>query len=98
MDGMLQDGIIQPSVSPWSFPVVLVKKKDKRDKPRFCVDFRSLNKLNSRPMWPLPLIDDAVSAFGKSTVFSSLDFNSGFWQIKLAEKDRQKCSFVTMDG
>ena len=98
VDEMVKDGIVQPSVSPWSFPVVLVKKKDPTEKPRFCVDFRALNKLNSRPMWPLPRVEDAVSAFGKSTVFTSLDFNSGFWQIQLAEKDRQKCSFVTMDG
>lgn len=45
---MLTDGIIHPT--PWSFPVVMVKKNDSSDKPRFCVDFRELRKLYSRLM------------------------------------------------
>lgn len=95
---MLEKGVIRESMSPWSFPVVLEKKKDSNEKLRFCVDFRELNKLNSRPMWPLPRVEDAVNSFGNSTYLMSLDFNSGFWQTKVAEMNIQKCSFVTVDG
>lgn len=49
-------------------------------------------------MWPLPGVEDEVISFGNSYHFSSLDFNSGFWQIKMSERDIRKCSFVTMDG
>lgn len=98
VEKMIADCSVQPTSSPWSLPVVLVKKKGHGDEPRFCVDFTALNNLNSRPMRPLPRVDDAVGAFGKLRFYTPSDFNSGFWQIRLAEADRQKCAFVTLDG
>ena len=75
---MLQDGIIEPSGSPWASPVVLVKKKD--GSWRFCVDFRKMNLLTEKDVYPLPRIDDALSRLDGARYFSIMDMRSGFWQ------------------
>jgi hypothetical protein len=91
---MLNHGIVQPSTSPWSSPVVLVKKKDSTY--RFAVDYRKLNKV-SRPIYfPLPRLDDALDIMGKSSIFSTLDLFSGFWQIPLDEESQEKSTFTTL--
>ena len=74
IDGMLEANIITTSKSPWSFPVVVVDKKD--GSKRFCVDFRRLNQVTNNYVWPLPHIDDILTSFGKSKVFSSLNLKS----------------------
>ncbi len=55
-DGMLQNGIIQPFMSLWASPIVLVKKKDR--KQRFCIDFRKLNKITVRDVYHIPRIEE----------------------------------------
>ena len=57
---MLQAHLIQPSNSPWSAPVVLVKKKD--GSARFCVDYRRLNSVTRKDSYPIPRVDDALDA------------------------------------
>ena len=59
IDEMLEAKVIEISQSPWSFPLVVVKKKDGSDK--MCVDFRTLNKIVSPVSFPLPLIVDILS-------------------------------------
>ncbi|UYV63402.1 K02A2.6-like [Cordylochernes scorpioides] len=58
VDKMLDAGIIRHSESPWSLPVILVKKKD--GNWRFCVDYRRLNKVTKKDVYPLPRINDTL--------------------------------------
>ena len=100
MNGMVQNmqeqGIVQPSSSPWASPVVLVPKKD--GSLRFCIDYRRLNSVTRKDVYPLPRVDDILIALGDSKYFSSLDLASGYWQIELEEDARKKSAFTTYNG
>ena len=100
MNKMVSDmkelGIVQPSSSPWASPVVLVPKKD--GTLRFCIDYRRLNSVTQKDVYPLPRVDDILVALGESKFFSSLDLASGYWQIELDEDARKKSAFTTYNG
>ena len=93
---MQESGVIEPSNSPWSSPVVLVRKKD--GSLRFCVDYRELNKVTQKDTYPLPRVDDLLDQVGHSKYFTTLDFASGYWQILVAPNSREKTAFVTPHG
>lgn len=97
VEEMLRENIIKPSNSPWSSPVVLVKKKD-GSTLRFCVDYRRLNSITRKDVYPLPRIDDALDRLCSAKYFSSMDLKSGYWQIQVDERDREKTAFITPDG
>ncbi|UYV73374.1 K02A2.6-like [Cordylochernes scorpioides] len=88
VDKMLDAGIIHHSESPWSSPVILVKKKD--GNWRFCVDYRRLNKVTKKDVYPLPRIDDTLDSLKGAKFYSSMDLRSGYWQIEVDEADREK--------
>ena len=79
---MLDAGAIHPSQLPWCNEVVLVREKD--GTLHFCVDFRHLNVWMKKDSYPLPHIQEALKSMEGSAHFSSMDFKSGFWQIKMA--------------
>ena len=93
---MLAAGVIQESSSPWASPVILVRKKN--GDMRFCVDYRQLNAVTRKDVYPIPQIDDLIDQLSEKRVFSVLDARSGYWQIRMQESSREKTAFVTMDG
>lgn len=96
VETMLKNGVIEPSESPWSSPVVLVKKKD--GNWRFCVDYRKLNNVTVKDVYPLPRIEDALNRLQGARFFSIMDLQWGYHQIGLKPEARAKSAFVTADG
>jgi len=88
---MSERGIIEPSISPWCSPIVMVTKKD--GSIRFCCDFRKLNDVTIKDCQPLPRIDDTLDALGGSRWFSTLDMKAGYWQCGFEPQDREKTAF-----
>merc|ERR1711911_534299 len=91
-----EQNIIEPSMSPWSFPLISVPKKD--GGRRLCVDFRKLNSLTPDDKYPMPHLADLINSVGKSKFFSNMDLMMGFHQIPLSEKSKQYTAFSTNDG
>lgn len=93
---MLEADVIKPSSSPWSSPIVLVRKKD--GSIRFCVDYRQLNQVTRKDSYPLPRVEEALASLKKASWYSTLDLASGYWQVKVDEKDQDKTAFTTPMG
>ncbi|KAH3762364.1 Gag-pol fusion protein [Pelomyxa schiedti] len=77
-------------------PVVLAPKKD--GTLRFCVNYRKLNMVTERDVYPLPHIEECLTTLAGQKVFSLLDLCSGYWQIPISEKDKHKTAFTTRGG
>ncbi|CAF4291683.1 unnamed protein product [Didymodactylos carnosus] len=92
---LLQQGIIEESTSPWSSPIVLVRKKD--GTVRFCVDFRRLNNITTKDAFPIPRIDDIFDHLSQAEYYLTIDFKSGYFQVRFDPKDRPKTAFSTRD-
>ena len=93
---MLRQGVVEPSKSPWNFPLILVPKKDGTWHP--VIDYRRLNAVTQPDRFPIPVLSDLLHSLGKNKVFSTIDLLSGFWQIPLREESRELTAFSTPTG
>jgi hypothetical protein len=93
---MLKMGIIEPSDSDWSSPIVLVKKSDGSE--RFCVDYRKLNKITIKDKYPMPSIESKLNKLYGSKYFTSLDCFSGYWQIEVSDRAKKLLAFTSTLG
>lgn len=91
---LLEQGVVKPSCSPYSSPIVVVKKKD--GSIRLCVDYRQLNAKTRKDAYPLPRIEESLDALTGARLFSTLDLASGYNQVPVAEKDQAKTAFCTL--
>ena len=93
---MLEQGIIEESSSPWMAPAVFVPKKS--GELRMCIDYRELNKKTVKDAYPLPLADEVQDHLAGSTIFSTLDLRSGYWQMPVHQSDQYKTAFCPGPG
>jgi transposase InsO family protein len=96
IDKMLKSGIIIPSHSPWSSPVILLKKPN--GDFRFIVDYRKLNAITRKDSYPQPKTEDLLQQLGGHKWFTKLDLKSGYFQLPIQDCDKAKTAFCTQDG
>ncbi|KAL6418355.1 hypothetical protein ACFW04_012190 [Cataglyphis niger] len=92
VEDMEAAGVIEPSTSAWSSPVVLVKKKD--GKYRFCIDFRKVNDATEKDAYPLPQVTATLEKLRGTKYLSTLDLKQGYWQVPLESKSRPITAFT----
>ena len=93
---MFDLGVIEPSISPYSSPIVLVPKK--YGSVRFCIDFRKLNKVTEFDAEPNPNMEDIINRMSGHKYFTKLDLSKGYWQVGLAERSKPLTAFKTPRG
>lgn len=87
---MLDSSVVRESGSPWAAPIVLVKKKDGS-----CVDYRRLNALTQKDVYPLPHIEESLTGLKAARLYSTLDLASCNWQVEMDPANREKTAFTT---
>jgi hypothetical protein len=96
LQGLLDKGYIHPSTSPWGYSTLFVEKKD--NELRLYVDYRPLNAVIIKNMYPLPHIDILFDQLAGAQVFSKIELHSGYHQIKIRAEDIPKTGFTMRYG
>jgi hypothetical protein len=90
---LLEKGFICPSSFPWGAPMIFVPKKDGTQ--RLCMDYHTLNEVTIKNKYPLPRIDHLFNQLHGACVFSKIDLQSGYHQLKVRECDIPKTTFIS---
>lgn len=92
LDNMLRDDVVEPSSSPWSSPILLVKKPS--GGYRFVVDYRKVNQVSKKDAYPIPYVSSILDRLRECRYLSSLDIKNAFWQIGMEDSSREKTAFT----
>ena len=89
---MLESGVIEPSTSAWTSPVVMIRKSN--DKYRFCIDFRKLNAVSKADAYPLSYMNAILRKLKSAKYISTLDLSSAYHQIPLTPESKELTAFT----
>ncbi|GFW57165.1 retrovirus-related Pol polyprotein from transposon 297 [Trichonephila clavipes] len=103
IEKMLQEGAIRPIQSPYASPVVLTRKNnglppDSPEAYRFAIDYRKLNAITKYPRYSLPGIDDLITNIPHTSMMSTVDLKSGYFQLAISPENIEKTAFITRNG
>jgi transposase InsO family protein len=96
VEELMKNGIVERGSGPWAANIFGVPKGE--NGTRYVIDFRQLNEVTKKHAYPIPNIDSLLDQLANSTVFSTLDLYSGYYQVPVAESDREKTGFITSHG
>ncbi|GLT65603.1 hypothetical protein SLA2020_380240 [Shorea laevis] len=94
LEELLEAGDIQPYKAPYGAPVLFSKKRRWVRSLRLCVDYRAFNKVTVKKKYPVSLVADLLDCLGKETYFTKLDLRSGYYQVRIAAKDKPKTTML----
>lgn len=92
LNKMMAEGVVEPSNSPWSSPIVVVPKKN--GESRFCVDLRQVNERSIKDSYPLPYISAILDKLRQARYITTLDLKNGYWQVPLHPDSRPITAFT----
>ena len=96
IDWLLSQNYIRPSRSPWSSPMVTVKKPD--GSARLCVDFRRINEITRQMPFYMPRVEEVLEGVGKASYISKMDLCKGYYQVEMEISDIPKTAFICHRG
>ena len=85
--------LIRRSNSAWAYPLVLIKKKD--GKERMCVEYRLLNNRTLKDAYPLPRVSDILDCLSGAKYFSALDLKAGYWKVPIDQLFKNRFSYTS---
>ena len=95
LNEMLKTGVIEPSTSAWASPICMVKNQDGS---RFCVDYRRVNAVSTKDVFPVPNIQDALESLRGARHFATIDLLSSYWQLGMTDRAKERSAFCTRRG
>ena len=96
IDKLLEAGVIRNSHSSWSAPIIVVPKGDRGK--CLIIDYRALNKVTRKFVWPMPNVEDIFSQLNSAKYFSTLDLRARYHHIGLTTDSIPKTAFTSPFG